>query len=136
MTAIPTIEPTLEPTIEPTIEPTPTPKPYKVLKAEVTAYCACRICNGDYSDGFMTETASGMMLKNEEKYADKYCAATSAVGKIGEVVIVDGIRYKIVDRMGRKHGKAIDLFVPNHTDCGALYGRRRNVEVKVIEFEY
>lgn len=127
----PTPEPTIEPTIEPTLKPTP--KPYKVIKAEITAYCACPICNGKYSMGEETETASGRILKNTEEYANKYCAATAAVGKLGDVVIIDGLRYRIVDRMGRKDGYAIDIFVPNHADCADKYGRRRNVEVKVVD---
>lgn len=104
-----------------------------LIKAEITAYCACKKCNGNYSSGNETETASGIILRNEPEYADKYCAATAAVGDLGDIVIIDGVQYEIVDRMGRKHGKAIDIFVPNHKACYEEYGRRRSYEVEVIE---
>lgn len=104
-----------------------------LIKAEITAYCACEVCNGKYSSGNSTETAIGIILRNDPEYADKYCAATSAVGDLGDIVIIDGISYEIIDRMGRKHGKAIDIFVPDHRTCYEEYGRRRNYEVEVIE---
>lgn len=103
------------------------------IRAEITAYCACKRCNGKYSDGHNTETAQGIILKNEPEYADKYCAATAAIGNFGDIVIIDGIGYEIVDRMGRKDGKAIDIFVPNHQECNDKYKRRRNYEVEVIK---
>lgn len=104
------------------------------MRAEVTAYCACKRCNGKYSiDGYSTETATTLILKNEPEYADKYCAATSAVGDFGDIVIIDGISYEIVDRMGRKDGKAVDIFVPNHQKGNDEYERRRNYEVEVIK---
>lgn len=118
----------------PTLAPTPTPTPrIKTIRAEITAYCACKKCNSDYSDGHTTKTASGIYLSNEPEYADKYCAATAAVGNFGDIVIIDGIDYEIVDRMGRKDGKAIDIFVPDHKTCYEEYGRRRNYEVEVIK---
>lgn len=104
-----------------------------LIKAEITAYCACKRCNGKYSSGHSTETAQGIVLRNEPEYANKYCAATSAVGDLGDILIIDGVRYEIVDRMGRKHGKAIDIFVPNHRTCYEECGRRRNYEVEVIK---
>lgn len=107
---------------------------WTIVKADVTAYCACKGCNGKHSiDGHSTKTATPLILKNEPEYADKYCAATKAVGKLGDIVIIDGISYEIVDRMGRKYGKAIDIFVPNHQQGNNEYGRRRNYEVIVIK---
>lgn len=104
------------------------------MRAEITAYCACKRCNGKYSiDGHSTKTATPLILRNEPEYADKYCAATAAVGDFGDIVIIDGISYEIVDRMGRKHGKAIDIFVPNHQQGNDEYERRRNYEIEVIK---
>lgn len=103
------------------------------IRAEITAYCACKRCNGKYSiDGHSTKTATPLILRNEPEYADKYCAATAAVGDFGDIVIIDGIGYEIVDRMGRKEGKAIDIFVPDHQKGNDEYERRRNYEVEVI----
>lgn len=118
----------LEP--EPISDVPPPGTTYRTIRAEVTAYCACRRCNGKYSAGNATQTASGMYLYNNPEYADKYCAATRAVGKLGTKVEIDGIVYTIVDRMGRKDGLAVDIFIPGHAECKES-GRRRNKEIHV-----
>lgn len=105
----------------------------RIIHVEMTAYCACKRCNGKYSDGKATQTASGMYLYNNPEYADKYCAATKAVGKLGTKIEIDGTVYTIVDRMGRKDGLAVDIFVPDHGACYDVYGRQRNKEAIVYE---
>ena len=106
-------------------------KTYKktVKNVKVTAYCACRSCNGYWSTGYSSSTSSGVTLKNNSSYANKYCAATPAVGNLGDTVTfkAKGKTYtvKIVDRLGSSSGYKIDLFVPSHSDCykfGVQYG--------------
>lgn len=106
-------------------------KTYKktVSNVKVTAYCACQSCNGYWSNGYSSKTASGFTLKNESNYANKYCAATPSVGNLGDTVTfkAKGKTYtvKIVDRLGSSYGNRIDLFVPNHSNCykfGVQYG--------------
>src|SRR5574344_90417 len=92
------------------------------IKVTITAYCACEKCNGDYSSGHHTKTASGITLKNEQEFAEKYCAATADVGDLGDYVKIDGVLYTIVDRMGAKSGHKIDIFVPSHKQCNK-FGR-------------
>lgn len=100
-----------------------------VSNVKVTAYCACRSCNGYWSTGYSSQTASGFTLKNDSSYADKYCAATPSVGNLGDTITfkAKGKTYtvKIVDRLGSSYGNRIDLFVPNHSNCykfGVQYG--------------
>jgi 3D (Asp-Asp-Asp) domain-containing protein len=108
-----------------------TDKGYKrtIKNVKVTAYCACTSCNGYWSSGNSTQTAIGITLRNNSSYANKYCAATPAVGKLGEVVTFKAkgktYKVKIVDRLGSSSGYKIDLFVPNHSNCykfGVQYG--------------
>lgn len=102
----------------------------------VTAYCAGRCCNGSWSNGGSTTTASGMRLYNSYAYANRYCAATPSVGKLGQKVKIniDGKTYtlKIVDRLGSSSGRKIDLFVPSHSQCNR-FGVRSGVTGKVYK---
>lgn len=106
-------------------------KKYKktVNNVKVTAYCACHSCNGYWSSGSSTQTAIGIILRNNSSYANKYCAATPSVGNLGDTVTfkAKGKTYtvKIVDRLGSSYGNKIDLFIPNHSNCykfGVQYG--------------
>lgn len=97
----------------------------KKTGVRVTYYCACSKCNGCWSSwrsgAWSTATASGKRLYNKSSYKYKYCAATPAVGKLGQTVSVylDGKwrKLKIVDRMGSSSGKKIDVFWPGHKGC-------------------
>lgn len=91
------------------------------IKAIITHYCACSKCNGKYSrieNGInYTSTASGITL--HDGISGNYCAAT--FGKLGDIVTINGVDYKIVDRMGGKDGKRIDIFVSDgHAKCNEL----------------
>lgn len=93
----------------------------KNIKAIITHYCACSKCNGKYSrteNGInYTSTASGITL--HDGISGNYCAAT--FGKLGDIVTINGVDYKIVDRMGGNDGKRIDIFVADgHAKCNEL----------------
>lgn len=97
----------------------------KKTGVRVTCYCACQQCNGCWSSwrsgAWSTATASGKRLYNKKSYKYKYCAATPAVGKLGQTVSIyfDGKwrKLKIVDRLGNNSGKKIDVFWPGHKGC-------------------
>ena len=106
---------------------TSTVKLGKKKTARITYYCACPSCNGFWSSwrngAWSTTTSSGTRLYNKSSYKYKYCAATPAVGKLGQTISVylDGKwrKLKIVDRLGSSSGKKIDVFWPGHKGCYA-----------------
>lgn len=108
-------------------------------QVKVTYYCACPSCNGSWSQWrngtWSTNTTSGKRLYNLPNYKYKYCAATPAVGRIGQTITtkLNGKTYKlkIVDRMGGSSGYRIDVFHPSHAGCYKL-GVKYNHLVKVV----
>lgn len=111
----------------------------KTMKVKATFYCACPSCNGSWSQwkngAWSSMTASGKRLYNLPSYKYKYCAATPAVGRIGQTITtkLNGKTYKlkIVDRMGSSYGYRIDIFYPSHSGCYKL-GVKYNQLVKVV----
>ena len=99
--------------------------------AIITHYCACSSCNGKWSyteNGLnYTQTASGILLYD---FIDgNYCAAT--FGNLGDILTINGVDYKIVDRMGGNGGKRIDIFVAEgHDRCNELGRYTAEVELK------
>lgn len=101
------------------------------IRATVTHYCACSDCNGKWSyteDGLnYTKTASGILLY--DGIAGNYCAAT--FGDLGDILLINGVEYEIVDRMGGNNGKRIDIFVAEgHDRCNELGRYKAEVELK------
>ena len=91
------------------------------IKATITHYCACSSCNGKWSyteNGLnYTRTASGILLY--DGIGGNYCAAT--FGNLGDILTINEVDYKIVDRMGGNSGKRIDIFVAaGHDKCNEL----------------
>lgn len=118
-----------EPTAEP--EPVKEEEPSGGSKATITHYCACSSCNGSYSwteDGVnYTATASGITL--HDGIEGNYCAAT--FGSLGDVIRINGVDYKLVDRMGGNSGRRVDIFVAaGHDECNRL--GRYTAEAEVI----
>ena len=119
----------------PEVQNTTTPKEsnteHKGIKANITHYCACSDCNGKWSyteNGLnYTQTASGILLYD---FIDgNYCAAT--FGNLGDILTINGVDYKIVDRMGGNSGKRIDIFVAEgHEKCNELGRYTAEVELK------
>lgn len=95
----------------------------KTLTATVTHYCACKKCNGKYShsENGINYTATASGIKLYDGIEGNYCAAT--FGKLGDIITIDGVEYKIVDRMGNRHkkGNRVDIFVSEgHSKCYEL----------------
>ena len=110
----------------------------KMSGVKITFYCACPDCNGCWSSwrngAWSTATAKGVRLYNKSSYKWQYCAATPAVGKLGQVITVNlegkERKLKIVDRLGSSSGRRIDVFYPGHSGCYRL-GVRYNKTVYV-----
>ena len=106
--------------VEPVVEVVEPPKPTTVT-AKITHYCACSICNGKWSwteDGVnYSKTATDLVIY--DGLDGNYCAAT--FGKLGDIITINGVDYKIVDRMQSKSGYKIDIFVgAGHDKCMEL----------------
>ena len=104
---------------------------HKKITANITHYCACSSCNGEWSyieEGLnYTQTASGVLLY--DGIGGNYCAAT--FGNLGDILTINGVDYKIVDRMGGNSGKRIDIFVAEgHEKCNELGRYTAEVELK------
>ena len=106
--------------VEEVVEVVKPSKPTTVT-AKVTHYCACSICNGKWSwteDGVnYSKTATDLVIY--DGLDGNYCAAT--FGKLGDIITINGVDYKIVDRMQSKSGYKIDIFVgAGHDKCMEL----------------
>ena len=100
----------------------------KTFNAIITHYCACSKCNGSYSwsEGGVNYTATASGITLHDGIDGNYCAAT--FGNLGDIVTINGVDYKIVDRMGGNDGKRIDIFVADgHTRCNELGRYTANV---------
>lgn len=76
----------------------------------VTAYCACRICCGRYSDG---KTASGHKIRR----GDVFVAADKKYSFGTEMIIPgynDGKVVKVLDRGRVIRGNRLDVFFNSH----------------------
>ena len=85
---------------------------------EVTAYCPCVKCCGEYADGV---TASGELAVNKFVAADEI---------ISFYKVLDVPEYGVVpvlDRGGMIRGKKLDVFFPTHDE--ALKWGRRVIEI-------
>lgn len=101
------------------------------ITASITHYCACNKCNGKWSyteDGInKTKTAMGVIL--HDGISGNYCAAT--FGSLGNIVVINGAEYTIVDRMGSNSGYKIDIFVgEGHARCIELGRYKAEVELR------
>lgn len=100
----------------------------KTFSAIITHYCACSKCNGSYSwiEGGINYTATASGITLHDGIDGNYCAAT--FGNLGDIVTINGVDYKIVDRMGGNDGKRIDIFVADgHARCNELGRYTANV---------
>lgn len=100
----------------------------KTFSAIITHYCACSKCNGSYSwsEGGVNYTATASGITLHDGIDGNYCAST--FGNLGDIVTINGVDYKIVDRMGGNDGKRIDIFVADgHARCNELGRYTTNV---------
>ena len=80
---------------------------------EVTAYCPCKKCCGEYADG---KTASGHRIKK----GDRFCAADPDI-PFGTEFIVPGYNgdrpMPVLDRGGKIKSNHIDVFFDSHDEA-------------------
>ncbi len=94
---------------------------------EVTAYCPCPKCCGEYSDGI---TASG-----EDIHANgsRFVAADTSILPFGTMVSIPGYNngepVPVLDRGGAIKGNRLDVFYLCHDE--ALQWGRQHLEVTV-----
>lgn len=92
---------------------------------EVTGYCNCRLCCGQYSPevtGRTPHTASGTV-----PCAGRTVAVDPNVIPLGSTVVINGHSYIAEDTGSAVKGNVIDVFYDSHSD--ALNWGRRSVEV-------
>jgi 3D (Asp-Asp-Asp) domain-containing protein len=93
----------------------------------VTAYCSCEICTGNYSDGI---TATGTKVKH-----GRTIAVDPAVIALGSKVIIEGFDtvFTAEDTGNPKYmsGKRIDIYFDDHQE--ALEFGRKELKIWVIE---
>lgn len=88
---------------------------------EVTAYCPCELCCGEYADGV---TASGHVIRP----GDKFVAADPTI-PFGMELDVPGYGVvPVLDRGEAITGRKLDVFFPTHVE--ALVWGRRKLEIR------
>lgn len=91
----------------------------------LTAYCACPICCGAYSNMENPTTASGTRAT-----AGRTIAADTSVLPFGTKVMINGQIYTVEDTGGAIVGNRIDIFFNSHQDA-LEFGRRVATVYKV-----
>lgn len=89
---------------------TPNGEPLYTLEVDVTHYCACSICCGEYADGYV---ASG-------KLASRGMVAMSSYYPFGTQIQINGTMYTVEDRGGtgiENNIHRVDIFVPDHNEA-------------------
>lgn len=106
------VAPAAVPAVAPVPVPTPVPVPW-----EVTGYCPCSACCGEWADGV---TATGAPAVE-----GRTVAADWRVLPPGSRVRIPGLGWRVVeDRGGAIRGRRIDVFFASH-DAAKLWGRKR-----------
>ena len=91
---------------------------------EVTAYCACELCCGEWADGY---TFTGDLATEGVTIATYPDDIT-----LGSTVFIEGVGERIAQDIGGAiHNKRIDVFFSQHSD--ALAFGRQNLEVWGVE---
>jgi 3D (Asp-Asp-Asp) domain-containing protein len=100
---------------------------WKTVRMRVTAYCPCRKCCGEYSDGI---TACGHRIQS----GDVFVAADRRYDFGTEMLIADYNNSEpvtVLDRGGAIRGNRLDVFFGSHKK--ALQWGVRYIDVKVYE---
>lgn len=93
------------------------------LGAEVTAYCACRLCCGQWAIR-KPETASGTIPTQ-----GRTVAGPRAV-RFGTRVLIEGVGVRVVeDRLARKFDGRWDVFYDDHAAAKAFGKRKLRVTI-------
>ena len=99
---------------------------YEIVKMNVSAYCPCKQCCGDWADGI---TASGHVIRPD----DKFVAAPKTYA-FGVFMLIEGYSLNpvpVLDRGGAIKGNKLDLFFPDH-QAAKNWGRKQ-IEVKILK---
>ena len=100
---------------------------YTTFKANVSAYCPCSKCCGEYADGV---TANGHKIRK----GDKFIAAPKTY-KFGTQMIIPGYNndkaVEVKDRGGAIKDNKLDLYFDDHQS--ALNWGRQHLDVKVLK---
>jgi 3D (Asp-Asp-Asp) domain-containing protein len=102
----------------------------RTYEANVSAYCLCEKCCGQWANVYPRRTASGHIIKP----GDKFVAAPKNF-KFKTLLIVPGYNngnpVPVLDRGGAIKDNKLDLFFDTHTE--ALKWGRKKIIVKIIE---
>ena len=101
---------------------------------ELTAYCPCEICCGEYAKNRPIDENGKPIVYGStgERLTSGYSIAVDPdVIPYGSEVIIDGKLYKAQDCGGAIKGNKIDVYFDNHRDA-ANFGRQTK-EVEIIE---
>ncbi len=101
----------------------------RVIKMEVTAYCACTKCCGPEAQGI---TASGKLVSYN---GGQFVAADTSVLPFGTKLVIPGYAgeeaVEVIDRGGAIKGNKLDLYFDSHDE--ALEWGRQILDVTVVE---
>ena len=104
--------------------PPPQAAPFVEYEANVSAYCPCEKCCGQYADGI---TANGYKIKK----GDKFVAAPKNI-PFGTMIDVPGYGLvQVKDRGGAIKDNRLDLYFDTHQE--ALNWGRKHITVKVYQ---
>ena len=109
-------------------------KKSKIQTFELTAYCPCEICCGEYAKNRPIDENGNPIVYGStgERLTSGYSIAVdSNVIPYGSEVIIDGKVYKAQDCGGAIKGNRIDVFFDNHQE--ALIFGRQTKGVEIIE---
>lgn len=118
--------PTTEPnTVLPITEPNDVPE-WEIVVMNVSAYCPCSICCGNFADGI---TASGYKIKEGDVFVaapTKYPFGTEMIvpGYAGDEVV------KVKDIGGAIKGNKLDVYFDTHKEA-LEWGRNKEHPVRV-----
>ena len=91
---------------------------------EVTAYCACELCCGEWADGYTFTGDIATEGVTIATYPDDI--------PLGSKVFIEGVGERVAQDIGGAiHNKRIDVFFSQHSD--ALAFGRQNLEVWEVE---
>ncbi len=93
----------------------------------LTAYCACPICCGIYSNMETPTTASGTIAMQ-----GRTIAADTSVFPFGTKLVINGQVYTVEDRGGAIVGNRIDIFFNSHQEA-LIFGRQSAAVYRVVE---
>lgn len=109
-------------------------KTSKIQTFELTAYCPCEICCGEYAKNRPTDENGKPIVYGStgERLTSGYSIAVDPnVIPYGSEVIIDGKVYKAQDCGGVIKANRIDVYFENHQEC--LNFGRQTKEVEIVE---